>query len=149
MLDGSGRRADLIHLTNFACNVHSSRSFSKEQMELRSSTRAATTAAASGAGATLPADVRPMFEEGVVRIFLRWTALALAVENEWGGSNSRQKADQLIQDVIDYFYKPGGQSNTGSFAHDTLNDWVQPDQAGRGLGALRNILAPAFAALKF
>ena len=29
-----------------------------------------------------------------------WTGLTLAVQNEWGGSSSKQKADQLREDII-------------------------------------------------
>ncbi|GLC45758.1 hypothetical protein PLESTB_000501800 [Pleodorina starrii] len=48
---------------------------------------------------------RPLFEEGARLIFSKWTALALAVENQWGGSNSAEKADLLLQDCLDWFYK--------------------------------------------
>ncbi|GLI68605.1 hypothetical protein VaNZ11_013077, partial [Volvox africanus] len=47
---------------------------------------------------------RPLFEEGVRLIFAKWTALALAVENQWGGSNSAGKADLLLNDCLDWFY---------------------------------------------
>ena len=49
-------------------------------------------------------EARPAFEEGTALIFSRWTALELAVENEWGGRNSRQKADELIAEALDWFY---------------------------------------------
>ncbi len=47
---------------------------------------------------------RAAFEEGVAAAFTQWTALCLAVENEWGGPHSVDKANQIIQDVIDWFY---------------------------------------------
>ncbi|EFJ43017.1 hypothetical protein VOLCADRAFT_96752 [Volvox carteri f. nagariensis] len=47
---------------------------------------------------------RPLFEEGARLIFSKWTALALAVENQWGGSNSAEKADLLLHDCLDWFY---------------------------------------------
>ena len=62
----------------------------------------------STARVALPQSVRPAFEEGVSLICSRWTALGLAVENEWGGRNSRQKADELIADAIDWFYTKKG-----------------------------------------
>lgn len=37
-------------------------------------------------------------------VFTGWTALVLAVENEWGGPHSVDKANQIIQDVIEWFY---------------------------------------------
>ncbi|KIY92516.1 hypothetical protein MNEG_15446 [Monoraphidium neglectum] len=49
-------------------------------------------------------DRRPAFEEGVTAVFTQWTALCLAVENEWGGPLSVDKANQIIQDVLDWFY---------------------------------------------
>ena len=56
----------------------------------------------------LPAQHRAVFEEGVVLLFQRWTALQLAVHNEWGGSASKDKADQLLRDVLDWFYSSKG-----------------------------------------
>ncbi|GIL72313.1 hypothetical protein Vretimale_3990 [Volvox reticuliferus] len=53
----------------------------------------------------LPPQGRPLFEEGVRLIFSKWTALALAVENQWGGSKSAEKADLLLNDCLDWFYQ--------------------------------------------
>ena len=64
-------------------------------MELRSQT---------AGRAVMQAEARPAFEEGTALIFSRWTALELAVENEWGGRSSRQKADGLIAEALDWFY---------------------------------------------
>ena len=69
-------------------------------MELRSQT---------AGRAVMQAEARPAFEEGTALIFSQWTALELAVENEWGGRSSRQKADGLIAEALDWFYgKKGG-----------------------------------------
>lgn len=57
---------------------------------------------------TMPAHQKYVFEEGVNLIFSRWTALQLAVANEWGGSTSRQKAQELLEDVIQWFYTSKG-----------------------------------------
>lgn len=54
--------------------------------------------------------LRPTFEEGCTFIFQRWTALNLAVENEWGGSDSRQKAQALFDDTLQWFYRHRGES---------------------------------------
>lgn len=54
--------------------------------------------------ATLTAEQRPVFEHGVRLLFGRWTALQLAVANEWGGSSSKQKAEELYEDVVGWFY---------------------------------------------
>ena len=53
-------------------------------------------------------EARPAFEEGAALVFSKWTAMGLAVENEWGGRNSRQKADDLIEEVIQWFYSRKG-----------------------------------------
>ncbi|GBF98689.1 hypothetical protein Rsub_11403 [Raphidocelis subcapitata] len=66
-------------------------------MELRNGT-------VVGLHGPLPADRRPAFEEGVSAVFTQWTALCLAVENEWGGPHSVDKANAVIQDVIEWFY---------------------------------------------
>ena len=36
----------------------------------------------------------------------QWTALELAIHNAWGGSNSREKAQQLNNMIIEMFNKP-------------------------------------------
>eukprot|EP00197_Chlamydomonas_leiostraca_P013052 CAMPEP_0202867836 /NCGR_PEP_ID=MMETSP1391-20130828/9650_1 /ASSEMBLY_ACC=CAM_ASM_000867 /TAXON_ID=1034604 /ORGANISM="Chlamydomonas leiostraca, Strain SAG 11-49" /LENGTH=216 /DNA_ID=CAMNT_0049547913 /DNA_START=16 /DNA_END=666 /DNA_ORIENTATION=- len=53
----------------------------------------------------LPPQARPAFEEGTRLLFARWTALTLAVENQWGGANSAEKAHWLLQETIQWFYK--------------------------------------------
>lgn len=40
----------------------------------------------------------------------RWTALMLAVENEWGGRESRRKADELYDNILAWFYDHKGRS---------------------------------------
>ncbi|KAL5712596.1 hypothetical protein ACHQM5_014752 [Ranunculus cassubicifolius] len=44
-----------------------------------------------------------VFSEGISRIFARWTALQMAIENEWGGRLSRNKADMLASDILSFF----------------------------------------------
>jgi len=60
------------------------------------------------ANVPMPAENKPAFEEGCYLIFYRWTALQLAIENEWGGSSSREKAQQLLEEVIEWFYTSKG-----------------------------------------
>lgn len=45
---------------------------------------------------------------GVHSTFVRWTALQLAVENQWGGRSSNQKAAQLENDVLGWFVHSKG-----------------------------------------
>lgn len=42
-------------------------------------------------------------------IFERWTALNLAVENEWGGQDSKQKAQALFAETLQWFYRKKGE----------------------------------------
>jgi hypothetical protein len=57
-----------------------------------------------------------MFEEGARYIFTHWTGLCLAVENQWGGPTSAQKADDLLRESIQWFY-----SSRGWYAHAQLS----------------------------
>ncbi len=50
--------------------------------------------------------------EGIRLCFLRWTALQLAVENEWGGHTSKLKAQQLQSDVLSWFTRSKGKIHT-------------------------------------
>ncbi len=68
----------------------------------------------------LPVQARPLFEEGVKLVFSKWTALALAVENQWGGANSVEKADILYRDCLDWFYKNRGASGACTRVAATL-----------------------------
>ena len=43
------------------------------------------------------------FQEGTNSIFRQWTALELAVHNQWGGPNSSEKANAMITEVLELF----------------------------------------------
>ena len=45
------------------------------------------------------------FVEGVRLLMSSWTVLKLAVDNEFGGTKSREKADWLVDTVIESFDK--------------------------------------------
>lgn len=65
--------------------------------------------AAAGPALQLPSQqAKEGFEEGVGLLFSAWTALVLAVENEWGGPDSSDKANFLIDDIIQWFYRKKG-----------------------------------------
>mmetsp|Transcript_21465 Transcript_21465/g.36628 ORF Transcript_21465/g.36628 Transcript_21465/m.36628 type:complete len:211 (-) Transcript_21465:364-996(-) len=53
----------------------------------------------------LPPAGRAAFEEGAQLMFLKWTALCLAVDGQWGGAGSADKANWLLQQSIDWFYR--------------------------------------------
>ncbi len=67
-------------------------------------------ALAGGSPGQLPADRRPPFEEGVLLVFKRWTALCLALDGQWGGSGSADKAQIIYEETLDWFYKKKGMS---------------------------------------
>eukprot|EP01018_Ginkgo_biloba_P039794 Gb_05218 [translate_table: standard] len=58
--------------------------------------------AITGPPQALSAEAFGKFEEGVGLVLARWTALQMAVQNEWGGRSSRQKADQLGADIVSW-----------------------------------------------
>ena len=61
-----------------------------------------------GVHGTLSEQCRSQFAEGLSLLFSRWTALGLAIDNEWGGPSSRQKAEQLYEDVLHWFFTHTG-----------------------------------------
>ncbi|TYK31303.1 pre-rRNA-processing protein TSR2 [Cucumis melo var. makuwa] len=56
-----------------------------------------------GGNRLLPADAFPLFQEGIGLVLSRWSALQLAVENEWGGRDSRRKVELLCSDIFTWF----------------------------------------------
>ncbi|GMI65625.1 hypothetical protein like AT5G27990 [Hibiscus trionum] len=51
----------------------------------------------------LAVESAPVFQEGLCFILTRWSALTAAVENEWGGRDSRGKANAICTDVFAFF----------------------------------------------
>ncbi|KAI6692559.1 hypothetical protein NL676_020269 [Syzygium grande] len=51
----------------------------------------------------LPEQAAPVFREGVALTLARWSALQMAVDNEWGGRGSRQRADELARDIVAWY----------------------------------------------
>lgn len=60
-----------------------------------------------GAG-ILQTAYRAEFEEGVKLLLSKWTALHLAVENQWGGRNSAEKAEDAYDEILEWFYRRKG-----------------------------------------
>ena len=46
------------------------------------------------------------FTQGLGSVFRQWTALELAVHNQWGGPNSAEKANSLMDEVLHLFEDP-------------------------------------------
>lgn len=62
-----------------------------------------TSVGADGPPPQLPPESAPLFSEGISLILSRWSALQMAVENEWGGRGSRAIAEQLGSDIFSWF----------------------------------------------
>jgi hypothetical protein len=60
-------------------------------------------AASNSGGGSLSAEAAAALGEGISLVFGRWTALQMAVENQWGGCDSRAKADQLAASILSWF----------------------------------------------
>lgn len=61
-------------------------------------------------------DIHPQagqaFQEGLESILRQWTALELAVLNQWGGQSSGDKANQLYEELLDKFISKSTQLYT-------------------------------------
>ncbi|KAJ3674758.1 hypothetical protein LUZ60_005374 [Juncus effusus] len=61
----------------------------------------------SSGGAAAPqrlaAEAVGMLSEGVSLVLGRWTGLQMAVAEQWGGRESRRKADELAADILSWF----------------------------------------------
>ena len=62
----------------------------------------------------MPPEHAPAFREGLAGILARWTALQLAITNEWGGADSVQKGNEAVEELCDWFLKRKG----GKYAED-------------------------------
>ncbi|KAJ2493937.1 rRNA accumulation- protein [Coemansia sp. RSA 2050] len=43
------------------------------------------------------------FIEGVDHILAKWTALGLAIEHSWGGRETEEKRDDMVDDIVEFF----------------------------------------------
>ncbi|MCO5579161.1 hypothetical protein L7F22_033014 [Adiantum nelumboides] len=74
-------------------------------MELRSGTVVATpgqSLSANGPSRHLTEEEATVFHQGVGLVLASWTALQLAIHNEWGGPSSHLKAQQLHNDIFQW-----------------------------------------------
>ncbi|KAH9754352.1 pre-rrna-processing protein tsr2 [Citrus sinensis] len=62
-----------------------------------------TSAGAQGPPPQLSPESTPLFSEGISLVLSRWSALQMAIENEWGGRGSRALAEQLGSDIFAWF----------------------------------------------
>ncbi|XP_076911730.1 uncharacterized protein LOC143569789 [Bidens hawaiensis] len=54
----------------------------------------------------LTAEAVNQLREGINLLLGRWSALQMAIQNEWGGRDTRQKAQQLAVDVYHWLIRP-------------------------------------------
>jgi pre-rRNA-processing protein TSR2 len=68
--------------------------------------------------------------EGIRLVFGRWTALQMAVENQWGGRDSRAKADQFGESIHSWFCRSRGPhyfEDLVDMMYDTISDSFNAD----------------------
>ncbi|KAH0651586.1 hypothetical protein KY290_032519 [Solanum tuberosum] len=51
----------------------------------------------------LTAEAAAQLQEGIGLVLSRWTALQMAIENEWGGRDTGEKSNQLNVDIFSAF----------------------------------------------
>ena len=59
-------------------------------------------------GGPISAEASAALGEGIGLVFGRWTALQMAVENQWGGRDSRAKADNFAASILSWFCNSKG-----------------------------------------
>ena len=56
----------------------------------------------------ISAESAAQLQEGINLLLSRWSALQMAVENEWGGHDSRLKSHQLAADIFSWLTQSKG-----------------------------------------
>jgi hypothetical protein len=84
-------------------------------------------ASTSGGGGPLSPQAAAALQEGIGLVFGRWTALQMAVENEWGGRDSRAKADQLAASIFSWFANSNGIHSSSSPSTSSYNSVLHHD----------------------
>lgn len=84
-------------------------------------------AASNGGGGPGPisAEAEAALGEAIRLVFGRWTALQMAVENQWGGRDSRAKADQLGESILFWFCH-----TKGTYRYSNILGWFSPPWGG-------------------
>ena len=60
------------------------------------------------AAVVMPPEHVQAFHEGLGGLLARWTALQLAITNEWGGADSSKKGDEMYEELLEWFLKRKG-----------------------------------------
>jgi pre-rRNA-processing protein TSR2 len=57
---------------------------------------------------------------GITAVFERWAALTMAVVNEWGGYESKEKAESLRLETLDFLLKDSKKDSIEDFLYDCI-----------------------------
>ena len=65
------------------------------------------------AAVVMPPEHVQAFHEGLGGLLARWTALQLAITNEWGGADSSKKGDEMCEELLEWFLSAKGRQTRG------------------------------------
>ena len=66
-----------------------------------------------------------LLSRGIQAVFERWTALTMAVVNEWGGFQSKEKAQSLREETLEFLLKDSNKKDDS--IEDFLYDCIAED----------------------
>ena len=71
----------------------------------------------------MPEEHAGAFKEGLAGLLNRWTALQLAITNEWGGAESVQKGEAMREELEDWFLRRRGASTRRTSRSSSSRSW--------------------------
>ena len=72
-------------------------------------------------------DTEALLLRGITAVFDRWTALTMAVANEWGGHESAQKAARLREDTLAFLVMKESKKTSDDSIEEFLRDCMAED----------------------
>ena len=72
-------------------------------------------------------DTEALLLRGITAVFDRWTALTMAVANEWGGHESSQKATRLREDTLAFLVMKESKKTSDDSIEEFLRDCMAED----------------------
>jgi pre-rRNA-processing protein TSR2 len=75
----------------------------------------------------MPPEHHAAFREGLLGLLARWTALQLAVANEWGGADSLQKFRDAGEELCEWFLGPKKTSKVAEDLEELLEEILGDD----------------------
>ena len=70
------------------------------------------------------AEIADVLTRAIHTVFSEWTALGMAVENEWGGRNTRDKALALLQQAPPHWESRAAVARTEPSAREYVRDLI-------------------------